>query len=299
MDTIAREALIKAAKGQENYCRRLVDRAVSVAPYLNSERNSFWDALFLAKFYEESLHTLLPIIETAGASLPWTARLCSSVIDDAVPGRGLLAQTLFFAIEAGLVANSSDALRFHQRLYRALKRPKKCLVAYLDYVGAGKEFDWRKFQAVWHSMHAEAVSLGMVGYYWRSSDSFYFARSVTGMEQADLQATCTAFLDFLLNIQTHHCLNDQRWMWQIGVALEKGALIGDIFLPNKGGPQAAIGMKEGVDKIRGGGVMLVTESFKNALPGKRSTVFCRAPLVGKKEKKKEVKWFYYDQLRGQ
>src|SRR5260221_5591591 len=105
MDTTAHKALIRSAEGHVDYCRRLVERVVAVAPYLNSERNSFWDALFLAKFYEQSLHTLLPMIGTRTASLPWTTRLCSSVIDDAVPGRGLLAQTLLLAIEAGLVAN--------------------------------------------------------------------------------------------------------------------------------------------------------------------------------------------------
>ena len=290
MDTIAHKALIESAKDQQDYCQRLVYRVVSVAPYLNSECNSFWDALFLAKFYGESLHTLLPIIETARASLPWTTRLCSSVIDDAVPGRGLLAQTLFLAIEAGLVADPSDALRFQQYLYGSLEKPETCLVAYLDYVGAGEKFDWREFHAVWNSLHAEAVSLGMVGYYRRSSDSFYFARSVTGMEQADLQATCAKFLDFLLNIQTHHCLGVEPWMWQMGVAMEKGALIGDIFLPATGGPQAVTGMKEGVDKIRGGGVMLANVAFYKALSSQRQKSF-KESQIGKKT---SIQWYFYN-----
>lgn len=293
MDTIACKALIKAAKGQENYCRRLVDRVVSVAPYLNSERNSFWDALFLAKFYEESLHTLLPIIETAGASLPWTTRLCSSVIDDAVPGRGMLAKTLFLAIEAGLVANSSDASEFRRLLCGALDSPKYCLVAYLDYVGAGKEFDWRKFHALWNLMNDKAVSLGMVGYYWRSSDTFYFARSVTEeMNTEGCRATCAAFLDFLLNIQTHHCLpdQDQKWMWSIGVGLEKGSLVGDIFLPAKGGPVAGAAMKEAFDKVRGGGLILADQSFWAALPRDKRDWFT-------KHATSKSNLYFYDQLK--
>lgn len=291
MDTIAREALIKAAKGQQAYCQRLVSRVVRTAPYLNSERNSFWDALFLAKFYEESLITLLPMIETTRVTLPWTTRLCSSVIDDAVPGRGLLVQTLFLAIEAGLVANLSDALGFHRCLYEALKNePKDCLVAYLDYVGAGKEFDWREFHALWNLMNDKAVSLGMVGYYWRSSDSFYFARSVTGMKTEDQQETCGAFLDFLLNIQTHYCLNGQEWMWSIGVGLEKGSLVGDIFLPAKGGPVASAAMKEAKDKVRGGGLILVDQSFWTALPHDKRDWFT-------KHATSKSNLYFYDQLK--
>lgn len=274
MDIVAHNSLIKAAQDQSRYCNNIVDRVLKTGLYMDSEYNSFWDLLFLTKHYEESLEGLLQIISNTRGSLPWMARLCASVVDDAAPGRGLLAQSLFLAVEAGLIVNEQEASSLLDLLYGALSTTNECLVAYLDYVNASDGFDWREFQSLWISMHADAAALGMAGYYWRSSDSFYFARTISNDKSNDeKKVICTAFLDFLLHIQAHRCIGKQEWFWSIGIALGEASLVGDILIPGEAGLAAADAMKLAIDKLRGGGAILANDSFINMLSSENGKLF--------------------------
>lgn len=292
-------SLSALVKSQSEACLEILKRASAVAAYLPADPGIF-DALFVKAFYARSLGLLSSVAPSGVIGMEWTSLLCSSLVDDGTYARGLLYQALRVAAESELVTER-DAPRFASMLGATVPTNEICVVAYLDYVGATGVPIWSSFHELWRAMLVDATNRGFSGYYWRSSDTFYFVRSL-GEQPTQTQKTeaCEAMLELLLHVQKHRCFDEKDWMWQIGVAVEKGALIGDIFLPDTGGPQAATGMKEGADKIRGGGVMLVTESFKNALSGKRrrrDELFPRAPLVGKGKKvvgKKEVKWFYYN-----
>jgi hypothetical protein len=291
--------LSKLVKSQRKACLEILKRASAVAAYLPANPEIF-DALFVKAFYARSLGLLSPVAPSGVIGIEWTSLLCSSMVDDGNYARGLLYQALRVAAESGLVIES-DAPHFASMLGATVPTKEICVVAYLDYVSATGVPIWSSFHELWRAMLVDATNRGFSGYYWRSSDSFYFVRSL-GWKPNEAQKTeaCEAMLELLLHVQKHRCFDNKEWMWQMGVAVEKGSLIGDIFLPNKGGPQAVIGMKEGVDKIRGGGVMLVTESFKNALSGQGKTMFDSAPLVGKGKKvvgKKEVEWFYYKRVQ--
>ncbi|HXU40340.1 MAG TPA: hypothetical protein VN937_28540 [Blastocatellia bacterium] len=195
---------------------------------------------------------------------------------------------LRIAVEAGLVASNNDARRLLELLNHTVQ-PRWCVVAYLDYVGASPNFRWQKFLALWRVLAKEANDWGFTGYYWRSSDSFYFFRSLADGEGADeKEPVCESFLKFLLYIQAKRCIPGDRWMWEIGVSLEKGTLVGDIFLPN-GAPKAAKAMDVASDKLRGGGAIVATKKFRNSL-----SRISKRKMKALRGDNREL--FYYDRL---
>jgi hypothetical protein len=240
-----------------------------------------WDMLTIAVCYQRSLKLAKGAIP---AQLAWSRRFCSSLVDEAVYHREFLFGTVLDAITLNLVLNGQEAQKLRAKLLAGGDEKLPVIVAYMDILGQTKQIknnekgnQWVLFSKVSRYIEMQCRHRGLSSYYWRSADTYYVVGSVENDEGKDaaLKALAVNITGLLLDIQNNIQLvkeqrDEEKWYWQIGVAVGEAVVIGDILLPDIVSTNAAKLMgaakaKEIVNDKYKSGLILADREFNKLL----------------------------------
>ncbi len=254
MDAQASEQLLEAIEGHEMFADELLARMYKLARCLPSYAPELYDVLSVVASHRSSLKITAPALR---AQLPWSIRTCSSLIDDAVYGRGLILDMLYLSVTLGLVSDEDDGKRLIGKLLAGSQK-REIIVAYIDILGqtdVAKDsgtLPWHQWANIGRNIAKQAQAIGLSSYYWRSSDTYYVFGSIEG---DDCKKT-EHLVQMLIDLQ-ESTIAGNLWMWQMGISIGESSGIGDIYLPHEllGCPGKL--MESAISADRNGGLILI------------------------------------------